>query len=235
MYQIELPSLYLEESERTMTGVHDKPNHEARLWNVARGREDSDLMQHISTCDDCQDELIVLRELARYETTTGGVLAEAPASLVGRLAALMPRVRPDLITRPDPSVVELFAGKARRVIAELLLDSGATPQVAGLRSGTDRRTRQLAFVSDVADLDLEVTQAHDACSVAGQLGMESVPPNLQIRFVPADQDPLVDDVPGLVQSAISQGGYFDVTLTAGEWVAAVEIEDAVVLFPGVRL
>ncbi len=235
MYQIELPSLYWEESERTMTGLHDTPNQAARLWNVARGREDSDLMRHISTCGDCRDELIALRELARYETTTGGVLAEAPPSLVNRMAALMPRVRPDLIARPTPSVVELVAGTARRVIAELLLDSGATPQVAGLRSGSDRRTRQLAFVSEVADLDLEVTPADDMCSVAGQLGMERVPPNLQIRFVPADQDPLVDDVPGLVKSAISRGGYFEVTLTAGEWVAAVEIEDAVVLFPGVRL
>lgn len=234
MYQIGIEALYLGESERTMTSLHDQPHFETRLWDVVQGGQDSDLMRHISTCGDCQEDLQALGELARYRATTGGVMAEVPLSLASRVAGLMPLVRPDLMARREPPA-EGVTARIRRITAELLLDSGLTPQVAGLRSGGDRRTRQLAFVSEVADLDLEVSQFDDAYSIAGQLGMDTVPPNLQIRFVPADQDPLADDVAGLVQTAISMGGYFELTLTAGEWVAAVDIDEAVVLFPGVRL
>jgi len=234
VYQIGVGALYLGESERTMTSLHDEPHFETRLWDVVQGGRDSDLMRHISTCDDCQEDLGALRELARYRATTGGVMAEVPSSLATRVAGLMPFVRPDLMARREP-FAEGLAARIRRITAELLLDSGLPPQVAGLRSGGSGRTRQLAFVSEVADLDLEVSQFDDAYSVAGQLGMDTVPPNLQIRFVPADQDPLADDVAGLVQTAISLGGYFELTLTAGEWVAAVDIDEAVVLFPGVRL
>lgn len=218
-----------------MTGLHERPDREARLLRMAQGNPDDDLMRHVAACADCQEELVALRELVRYGTTTGGAMAEAPPLLVDRMSALMPRVRPDLIAQNTPSVVGQVAGAVRRVVAELLLDTGATPQVAGLRGGGDRRTRQLAFVSEVADLDLEVSQREGGYTVAGQLGMDTVPPNLHIRFVPADQDPLAEDVAGLILSPISHGGYFELTLTAGEWVAAVDIEDAVVLFPGVRV
>jgi len=221
-----------------MTALHDDPQYETRLWNVAQGRQDTDLMHHIATCDDCRNEVLALGLLARYQATTGGVMPDVPPSLVIRAAALLPVVRPDLVARvasPQATTGEGVLSRVRRITAELLADTGATPQLAGLRSGVDRRTRQLAFVSEVADLDLEVSQFDDSFSVAGQLGMDVVPPNLQIRFVPADQDPLAEEITGLVQAAISKGGYFELALTSGEWVAAVEIEDAVVLFPGVRL
>lgn len=214
--------------------MHNDPQFETRLRNLAQGQPDTALMQHVSTCDDCQGDLNVLRELVRYRDTTGG-LADVPQSLVSRLAGLLPIVRPDLVARGSPSAVEQLAGCIRRITADLLIDSGATPHLAGLRGGVHQRTRQFAFVSDVADLDLEVSQLEGGYTVTGQLGMDTVPPNLRIRFVPADEDPLADQVAGAVQSPISNGGYFELTLTAGEWVAAVEIDDAVVLFPGVRL
>lgn len=212
--------------------MHDDPQFEARRWNLVQGRQDTELMNHIATCDDCQDELPALRQLARYQATTGSVMTEPPPSLVERMVTLLPIVRPDLGSRTRPG--EGLLDRVRRFTAELLSDTGATPQLAGLRGG-GQRTRQLAFVSEIADLDLEVARFDDAFSVAGQLGMDVVPPNLQIRFVPADQDPLAEEVTGLVQAAISTGGYFELSLTPGEWVAAVDIEDAVVLFPGVRL
>jgi hypothetical protein len=34
---------------------------------------------------------------------------------------------------------------------------------------------------------------------------------------------------------INEDGYFRLTLAPGEWVAVVDLDDAVVLFPGVRL
>lgn len=210
------------------------PTWQARLWHVAQGSRDDDLMAHLATCAECQDALATLGALASYRETTGGALAEAPVALVARVSALLPRVRPDLVHGTGAN--ERLVDRLSRVVAELLLDTSATPQPAGLRSGaSDRRTRQLAFVSDVADLDLEVSQFDDVFGVAGQLGMESVPPNLTIQFVPAEEDPLAEDVASRVESAISSDGYFEVTLGAGEWVAAVEFDDAVVLFPGVHL
>ncbi len=200
---------------------------------MVQGRQDTELMHHIATCEDCQNELPALRQLARYQATTGGIMTEPTPSLVDRMAALLPIVRPDLADRARPG--EGLLDRARRFTAELLSDTGATPQLAGLRGGVDGRTRQLAFVSEVADLDLEVARFEDGFSVAGQLGMDVVPPNLLIRFVPADQDPLAEEITGSVRAAISNGGYFELSLTSGEWVAAVDIEDAVVLFPGVRL
>jgi len=215
--------------------MHNESRFEIRLWNVAKGGQDTELARHLATCDDCREELMALRELVHYGVTTGGGLADVPESLMRRLTALMPVVRPDLIALRAPSVVDGLVERVRRYTANLILDSGVTPYVVGLRGGGDQQTRQLAFVSEVADLDLEVSNLEGTYSVAGQLGMDTVPSNLQIRFVPADQDPLADMVTGLVQTAISQGGYFELTLTAGDWVAAVDIEDAVVLFPGVRL
>jgi hypothetical protein len=216
-----------------MTELHDQPHHETRLHALARGRQDRELMDHLATCGRCREELAAVRELVRYEATTGGTMADVPTSLVDRMATLLPHVRPDLVSQAR-SGAEGLRHRLRRVTAERLFDSGATPQLAGLR-GADRRTRQLAFVSEVADLDLEVIHREGAYTVAGQLGMDTVPPNLRIRFVPAEADPLAEAVAGAVQSAISALGYFELTLTAGEWVAAVEVEDAVVLFPGVRL
>jgi hypothetical protein len=121
------------------------------------------------------------------------------------------------------------------VVAELVVDTGATPQLAGLRGEQRQRTRQLAFVSNVADLDLEITQMDETYSVTGQVGIDDLPRGLRVRFVPAEQNPLADDVPGAIEAEIQDRGYFSVALPALEWVAMVEIEDAVVLFPGVRL
>lgn len=215
--------------------MHDEPRFEKRLWRLAEGGQDTELMHHISTCDDCREELEALGELARYRTATGGVMAEVPRSLAVRIAGLMPAVRPDLTRPPRPSPVDGLVERVRRHTARLIFDSGAMPQVAGLRGSGNGGTRQLAFVSDLADLDLEVSHLDGGYTVAGQLGMDVVPPNLQIRFVPADQDPLASDIAGLIQTPISTGGYFELMLTAGEWVAAVDFDDAVVLFPGVRV
>jgi hypothetical protein len=217
-----------------MTGMHDAQDFERRLWNVAQGTPDAQLEQHIATCDTCQEELFTLRQLARFQSVANGGLADPPPSLLATVSSLMPRIRPDLVSRPQ-SVGDRLRVRLRQVTANLILDTGLTPQVAGLRGNGNRRTRQFAFVSEVADLDLEVSRLDDGYAVAGQLGMDTVPANLSIRFVPADQDPLVPEAPGVRETPLSEQGHFTLTLRGGEWVAAVEFDDAVVLFPGVQL
>ncbi|MBA2775668.1 MAG: hypothetical protein H0U31_02930 [Chloroflexia bacterium] len=217
-----------------MRELHDEHNFEQRIWDVARGVEDAAVLRHVATCAHCQDHLFALRQLVRFQATTGGALVEPPELVTFEASRLMTRIRPDLVAQP-PTLSDKMRVRLREVAASLLHDTGLTPQVAGLRAEADRGTRQLVFASDVADLDLEVSLLDDRYAVTGQLGMDVVPENLSIRFVPADQDPLDLDVVGVVESVISKQGYFTLSIDPGDWTAAVEIEDAVVLFPGVHL
>lgn len=214
--------------------MHDELDFEGRIWGYAQGAQDTDLERHMLTCASCRQDLIVLGQLARLQAVAGGALAEPSAAVTVQASGLLARIRPDLLSQSQ-AMSDKMRLRLRRVAASLLIDTGLAPQVAGLRADADRHTRQLVFSSEVADLDLEVSFLDDVFSVAGQLGMDVVPENLSIRFVPADQDPLADGVPGVRETRISNQGYFNLSITAGDWIAAIEIDDAFVLFPGVRL
>ncbi len=217
-----------------MTGMHNELNLQHRMWDFARGARDAELERHIVTCSECQDQLFALRQLARLSTTAGGALAEPPAALTVQVSSLLARIRSDLVAQPQ-ALSDKMRVRLRQVAASLLVDTGLTPRVAGVRADGDRSTRQLVFSSEVADLDLEVSRTDDDYAVAGQLGMDVVPENLSIRFVPADHDPLHTNGPDVIETGISRQGYFNLSIAAGDWIAAVTIDDAVVLFPGVRL
>lgn len=214
--------------------MHDEADFEFRLWNYAQGEPDVDIEGHVLTCGNCQDELAALRRLAQLRDTAGGALAAPPSSVLIQASGLLARIRPDLVAQPR-ALSDKMRERLRQVAASLLIDTGLTLPVAGLRAEADRRTRQLVFTSDVADLDLEVSRLDEGFSVAGQLGMDVVPKNLTIRFVPADQDALAEDIAGAHEAGISGQGYFTLAIDAGDWTAAVEIDDAVVVFPGVHL
>ena len=214
--------------------MHDELDFERRLWDYAQGAQDADVERHVVTCGACRDDLVALRSMVQLRNTSGGGLVEPPATVMRQASGLLARVRPDLVARPQ-ALSDKMRDRLRQVAASLLIDTGLTLPVAGLRAEADRRTRQLVFTSEVADLDLEVSRLDDGFSVAGQLGMDVVPRNLSIRFVPADQDALAEDVSGVCETGISGQGYFNLSIAAGDWTAAVEIDDAVVLFPGVHL
>jgi hypothetical protein len=209
--------------------MHNDPNFDNRLMRFAAGEDDPELQRHFDACPECRDVLATVRLLARARETTGDTLPELPEAVTASLQSLMPRIRPDLIPSQQPSIVGRIRERAAIILAELVLDSGATPALAGLR-GTGDQTRQLAFVSDLADLDLELNPGDDGWAVTGQLGMDTVPDGLVIRFLPAGADPLTEDVAGMRSAAVSGEGYFDLTLPAGEWLAAVTMDDATILF-----
>ena len=207
--------------------MHDHQESE-RLWRLARGESDPALEAHVAGCEPCRAELVALRALAGYRATTGGAMPEPPATLLAATTGLFRRVRPDLLTT-QPTLRDRLEGVLRRITAELILDTGAAPATAGLRSGHSRQTRQLAFVSALGDLDLEIVAGDSAGDVAGQLGMDEVPPGLVIRFTPVRPDGEA------VEAAVAGNGAFRLVLPVGEWVASVQLNDAVLHFPGVRI
>lgn len=183
---------------------------------------------HLRTCTDCQDEYQSLQALFTLRQT--GAFPPVPEALNNNLYGLMHKVRPDLLSahKSTSGIIQ----QVSTILAELIHDTAIQPQVVGLRG--DSHTRQIAFVSDVADLDLEVSPADQHFLVVGQLGMDELPDDLTIRFVPAEYDPLTE-LPETTRAAtISEHGYFRLTIEPGEWVVAVDVDDAVVLFPGVK-
>lgn len=213
--------------------MHDDEDFTNRIWKLARGGEDPVLQKHIDTCDMCRIELDALGLLAQYQETTGGKMHDLPNDLSSTLSGLLRRIRPDL--GQSASAVPTLTEKLKTVWAELLQDTGAQTQIVGLRGEADARTRQIAFVSDIADLDLEVSPSDNAFGIFGQFGIDEVPEGLRIRFVRAEEDPLSPTAEGVIEVPVSDQGYFRLTVDAGEWVVVVTLDDAVVLFPGVQL
>jgi hypothetical protein len=204
------------------------------MLNYAAGKDDPDLARHIESCPACQEELRTVRLLPSVRKTTRGSLPDLPDGLSATLGSLLPRIRPDLVPRESTSIVERSRNRAAMFIAELVFNSGLTPDLAGLRSTTSH-TRQMAFVSDLADLDLELSPISNDWSVTGQLGMDVVPAGLVIRFVPASAAFLDEEHDGIITANISADGYFDLVLPSGDWVAAVTMEDATIVFRDIAI
>ncbi|HLU35690.1 MAG TPA: hypothetical protein VKZ61_07950 [Thermomicrobiales bacterium] len=213
--------------------MHNDLNFETRIINYVRGTDDPELAQHIATCPECQASLDTIRMLDDTRQLTGP-LPSIPDRLATTLESLLPRIRPDLVTPSAPSLIERARERVSAIVADLIFDSAATPEVAGLR-GASGRTRQLAFVSDLADLDVELTPQDDDWLVTGQLGMDEVPEGLRIRFIPSGEDPLDATVPGARETGITGEGYFSLTLPSGGWTAAVTMDDATIVFQDIDI
>ena len=200
---------------------------------MAQGGDDPVLRRHIDQCPECQGELATLEQLARFKKLTGGQLAEIPAARTAELSMMLRKLRPDLggAKASEPTVVD----RIRTLWAELLHDTGGQLQLAGLRSDSNPDTRQIAFVSDIADLDLEVSTVNDQQMIVGQLGMDELPTGLTIKFVPSSEDPLQAGANEGQSGRIDDQGYFKVQLDSGKWIAVLRLDDAVILFPEVQL
>lgn len=209
--------------------MHNNPDFTDRLWNYVQGNADTDLDAHLQSCPECQEELTVLRGLSTLRSVSD--TPPVPDSLTITLTTLMTKVRPDLLHSPQnmPSIGQ----RLKTLFADLIQDTALQPQISGLRG--ESRTRQIAYTSDVADLDLEVSPFEDQFLVVGQLGMDHVPLNLSIRFVPAELDPLTAGTEKATVASLSDQGHFRMNVSPGQWVITVEIDDATVVFPGIEL
>lgn len=209
--------------------MHETQETTERLWQLVQGTKDAEMESHLQTCSDCREEYESLQAL--FALRSSGGFAPVPEELLRNLNELMQKVRPDLVpaASPRPGIVE----RLQTIVAELMHDTAVQPQLVGLRGNSG--TRQIAFVSDVADLDLEVSPADEQFLVVGQLGMDSIPDNLHIRFVPADVDPITEASETMRSTDVSDQGYFRLTIEPGDWVVAVDVNEAVVVFPGLKL
>lgn len=212
-----------------ITTMHQNTDLTDRLWNFVQGEPDTEIEAHVQSCKECRDEIEVLSGLRAARTA--GDFPPVPEPLTSTLTDLFSKVRPDLVKQPQEPLSPVK--RLRTIVADLLQDTALQPQIAGLRG--ESRTRQIALTSDVADLDLEISTLDNQFLVVGQLGMDEIPDNLSIRFVPEDGDPLNPDAPGTSSSKLSDQGYFRTHVAPGNWVIAVDIHDAVVLFPGIQL
>lgn len=185
-----------------------------------------------------------LDDLLAYRRLVGDPATEPPAGLATRMVSLLGRVRPDLISSDRPSLADQAVSALRRITASLSIDTATLAQgVAGLRGTTASQTRQVAFVSEAADLDLELTSGSSPdlpIFVTGQLGMTAVPTDQTIWFVPAGQVPATGEIEpaaieNTLEAAVDEDGYFRLTISPGDWVGLVEIGDAVVLFRDIRV
>ena len=210
-----------------------EPEFTNRIWKIALGGEDTELQQHIAQCEQCQAELASLTALAQLRDTAGGDLATLSDQQMATLSGMFGKYRTVKSTASEtrPSMLQ----RLQVIMAELLHDTGGQMQVAGLRSGASSNTRQVAFVSDVADLDLEITKTDSTFAVVGQVGMDDVPSGLDVSFVPADQDPLNSDSDQTVTAPVDAQGYFQLQVEGGEWTISLKVDEAVILFPGVTL
>lgn len=209
--------------------MHETTDLTHRLWQFVQGNADAELEAHLQTCPECREQQMALSGLSALRALED--VPPIPDALNSTLTGLMSKVRPDLVPRPEnaPSIGE----RLKTIWAELLQDTALQPQIVGLRG--ESRTRQIAFTSDVADLDLEVSPSEDDFLIVGQLGMDDVPHDLSIRFVPEGEDPLKEATDTTRAAQLSEQGYFRMNVSPGSWVIAVEIDDAVVVFPGIEL
>jgi anti-sigma factor RsiW len=99
-----------------------------------------------------------LEQAARFLQAESGT--EPSAAALARAKRLLREARPGVLDRLSDGV--------RRIVAGLDFDTRLTPAVAGIRGAGG--TAQVAFSSEVADLDLEITPAtEDTWTVAGQV------------------------------------------------------------------
>ena len=229
-----------------MTGNDGTIASDQAFWDGVLASKDRPAPGHERFSDEDREVADALDHLLRYRGALGGPEFRPPVALSRRMASLFGAVRPDLVVRTpaQATVMDRVTNAVRRVIATMVIDTGAVAGgITGLRAASDRRSRQVAFVSDVADLDLELTRPEPdgkPWSVTGQLGMATVPPEQTIWFIPAGHVAMsgaleptsVDDA---IRAPIDRDGYFQVTLDPGDWVGLVEVGDAVVVFREIRV
>ena len=128
------------------------------LANIAdqQSQPAAETLEHLATCSHCSKELQTVRQaigLMRIDD-----VEDAPASLIHNAKAMF-RGRG---ANREPS-------RLARVLAALTFDSLTAQPAFGLRSGTTSAGRQLVYSTELADVDLRVSQQSGEWEIAGQI------------------------------------------------------------------
>lgn len=205
-------------------------NHPSGERLIAYAADDVDdaarmaIAGHVTQCTKCAGLV------ARYRLVQDVMRADdAPAPP----AALVTRAKALFASAPDPRATERpdLLQPLRRVIAELVFDSGAglSPALAGFRGGGERH---LTYVADSVQVDLRVRPPHGqdgAWHVQGQVDAEKLIPRMAVDLAPAGEERAV------VQATTDEHGMFDLAAPAGRYDLVIRLPCALQVLPGLVL
>lgn len=202
-------------------------NHPSGEQLIAYGAGDIDdatdavIAGHVAECAECAG--VVARYRLVQDVLRANDAPEPPAALVTRAKALLTGAQP--VQRPD------LLQPLRRVIAELVFDSGAglSPAVAGFRGGGERH---LTYVAESVQVDLRVRPPHDqggAWHVQGQVDAEKLGSVMAVDLAPAGEEQTV------ARATTDEYGMFDLAAPAGRYDLLIRLPCALQVLPGLVL
>lgn len=183
------------------------------------GAERERVADHVERCAACA------RTVARYaavgETVRNDERWAPPAAVIARAQALF---------KPAGSPAEEgldVITTLRRIMASLTFDSRADYAMAGLRAQRDRQQYQLAFMSDMASIDLDIAPTRTEWRIMGQVSLpDDEEQSLPVRLVNHDGEVVfqtVSDAGGLFTGVAPAGTYsVEVDLPGGEATVTAE-------------
>jgi len=179
---------------------------------------------HINGCSSCTGTVAryrLVREVLRVAD-----VPEPPAALLMQAKRLF-------ATLDQPRAQELADRLAplRRIVAELIFDSGAglSPALAGFRGGGDRH---LTYVAGEVQVDLRLqppASQSGAWRVQGQVDADALAPSTAVEMVSAGEEWTV------VQTTTDEHGMFDLAAPAGRYDILVRLPYALQILPGLEL
>lgn len=182
------------------------------------------MVAHMEACPGCAGTV------ARYRLVRDVLsVAEAalpPPELVARAKdAFGAFANPELAPRPDR------LEPLRRVIAELVFDSGAglSPALAGFRGGGDRH---LTYVAGAVQVDVRVRAPEDQSGpwrVQGQVDADKLLSPTAVDLVSAGEEHAV------ARTTTDEYGMFDLAAPAGRYDMLVRLPCALQVLPGLVL
>lgn len=208
-------------------GMTNHPSGE-QLIAYAAGEIDEaagiEVAGHVTDCTKCA--AVVARYRLVQDVMRADVAPEPPAALVTRAKGLF-RADPETQAAVRPDLLQPL----RRVIAELVFDSGAgqSPALAGFRGGGERH---LTYVADSVQVDLRVRPPLDqggAWRVQGQVDADKLVPAAAVDLAPTGEELAV------AQATTDEHGMFDLAAPAGRYDLLIHLPCALQVLPGLVL
>ena len=187
--------------------------------------EAGEVAAHLAGCPACA------ATVARYRAVQATVAADdsvaPPPALVDRVKARFPRPQERTALGPRAAL--------RRVVATLTFDSRGTASLAGAR-GAAGAGYQLAFASEGADVDLEVTPLGNGCDgrwqLFGQVAVDEAnaePAPIRVALVASGSERPV------AETVADAGGIFAIEAAAGQYDLLVGLANRHLVLAGIQV
>lgn len=185
-----------------------------------RGDDATAIADHVIGCTGCAGTV------ARFRMVRDFLRSDAqyapPAALISRTKALF--------TKPEEAPARDFLAPLRRIIADLVFDSGGglTPALAGFR-GTGERHRTFEAGSIEIDLQTSPVATDEVWRILGQIASDRDREPASLAFVPDGSDSAV------VTVTSDENGMFQAQLPAGTYELAIRFPDLEIIVPRLEM